>query len=126
LLARHDEREVVAVGDDEVEPSSEDFRALLRQRLRPGPEGFAGRPDRPDGLAVSEARDFRDQRAGRRIADFIDAFAGPRAVDQALGLEERFVGKFYGKPLGSEPSRRWKQAMIWRAFPDRGRGSQIK
>ena len=84
LLARHDERDVIAVGDDEIEPAAQNFRPLFGKRFRPGPEGLLRRLDRAHRLGIAEARDLGDQRPGRGIMDRVDPLADPRAVDQAL------------------------------------------
>ena len=96
LLARHDQREIVAVGDDEVEPAPQNVGALLRQLLRPGPEGFARRLDRPNGLGVAKARNPRDQRAGRRIADRIEALADPCPSTRHWFLRREGSASFMG------------------------------
>ena len=81
LLAGHDQRDVVAIGDDELEPAPEDRAALLGGAPGPGRKGARRRFDRVDGLRFAEARDFGDQRAGGGIVDGVDAFADPFAVD---------------------------------------------
>src|SRR5208283_1633299 len=86
LLAGHDERDVVAVLHDEVEPAAQDSRPLLRQRPRPGAEDARRDLDRADRFGVAEARNLGDERAGRRIMDRIDPRADPFAVDKALAL----------------------------------------
>ena len=99
LLAGHDEGDVVAIGDDEVEPAAQDLRALLRQRLRPGAEGALRRLDRADRLGFAEARDLGEDYAGRRIGDRTSPLADPFAVDEALAFQERGIGEFHREGL---------------------------
>ena len=54
LLARHDERDILAIGDDEVEPAPQDFRPLFGQRFRPRAEGFSAASIAPHRLGVAE------------------------------------------------------------------------
>ncbi len=96
LLAGHDQRDVLAVGDDEVEPEAQDFRPLLGKPFRPWLKRALGRLDRADGLGMAEARDLGDQRPGRRIMDGVDPLAHPGAVDQALALQKGWIGEFHG------------------------------
>ena len=61
LFAGHDERDVVAIGDDEVEPAAQDLRALFRQCLRPRAEGALSRFDRADRLRFAKARSLGER-----------------------------------------------------------------
>jgi hypothetical protein len=45
---------------------------------------------------MAEARNFGDERRGRRIADRIDPLADPFAVDQAFVFEKGGIGEFHG------------------------------
>ena len=102
LLARHDERDVLAVHDDEIEPAAQDLGALFRQGLRPRAEGARRRLYRADCVGMAEARDLGDERASRRIIDRVDALADPFAVDEALVLEQRGIGEFHQRPPAFE------------------------
>ena len=96
LLAGHDEGDVVAIGDDEVEPASQDPRPLLGQRLRPRAEGALSGFDRVNRLRFAKARRFGENGAGRRVGDRTGPLSNPFAVDQALAFEERRIGEFHG------------------------------
>src|SRR5271166_3735113 len=99
LLARHDECDVLAIGDDQIEPAAQDFGALFGKRFGPGPERPLGRLDRAHGLGMAEARDLGDQRPGRGIMDRVDPLADPGAVDEALAFEQGGIGEFHGASL---------------------------
>ena len=86
LFAGHDERDVVAVGDDEVEPAAQDLRPLLRQCLRPGTEGALRRFDRANRLRFAKARRLGEHHAGRGVGDRTRPLPHPFAVDKALAL----------------------------------------
>src|ERR1700677_1235197 len=98
LFAGHDERDVVAIGNDKVEPAAQDLRALFRQCLRPRAEGAVRRFDRADRLGFAEARRLREHGAGRRIGDRTRPLPHPFSVDKALAFQERRVSEFHGKP----------------------------
>ena len=99
LFAGHDERDVVAIGDDEVEPAAQDLRALLRQCLRPRAEGALRRFDRANRLGFAKARRLGEHRAGRGVGDGTRPLPHPFSVDKALAFQERGIGEFHGEGL---------------------------
>src|SRR5690606_20939172 len=91
LLGRHDGAEVVLVRHHEVEPATQDGRALLAGLGPPFRPGTVGGLDRPAGLGRAHVRNGADPVAGRRVVDADRATAVgayPGTVDIGLLAEQ--------------------------------------
>jgi ParB family chromosome partitioning protein len=91
LLGGEDQREVLAIGDDQVEPFAQDIGALLGGELGPGGKGTLGGFDRLRRFRRAHHRDLRKLDAIDRIGDGPRRRADPRAVDVAMLAQQRRV-----------------------------------
>ena len=91
LLGGQDQRKVLAVGDDEIEPLSQNVGALLGRELCPGRECALGGFHRLRGFRGAHDRDFRELDAVDGIGDGPRRRADPGAVDVAAVFQERGI-----------------------------------
>jgi hypothetical protein len=91
LLRRQDQREVLAVGDDQVEPLAQNVGTLFRRELGPGREGAFGGLDRLRRFRGAERRHLGQFHAIDRIGDGTRRRADPGAVDVAAVAQQRGI-----------------------------------
>ncbi len=91
LLGGEDQREVIAIGNDQVEPFAQQHRALLRRGLRPGLEGTFRRFDRLGGFLGAKPGHADDGGAGGWIVDLDGGGADPGAVDETAVAQQRGI-----------------------------------
>ena len=91
LLRGQDQREVLAVGDDQVEPFAQDVGALLGGELGPGRKRALGGFDGLRRFRRAHDRHFRKLDAIDRIGHGTGRRAGPGAVDVALLAQQRGI-----------------------------------
>ena len=91
LLGGEDQREIFAVGDDQVEPFAQDVGALLGGKFRPGRKRPLGGFDRLRCFRRAHHRHLRQLDAVDRIGHGIGRGAGPGAVDVALVAQQRRI-----------------------------------
>ena len=88
LLGGEDQREVLAVGDDQVEPSAQDVGALFRGELRPVRECAFGRLDRAVASSVISRGTFASSMPFTGLVTG-SRRSGPGAVDEAAVAQQR-------------------------------------
>jgi hypothetical protein len=91
LFGSEDQRKVLAVGDDEVEPFAQNVGALLGGQLGPRRKRALGGFHRLRRLIRAHRRHFCQLDAVGRIADGIGRRADPGAADVALLAQQRGV-----------------------------------
>lgn len=91
LLGGEDQRKVLAIGDDQLEPFAQNVGALLGGVLGPGGKGPLGGFDRLGRIVRTKLRNLRKLDAGGGIVDGKDRRADPGAVDVAGLLQQRRV-----------------------------------
>ena len=91
LLGGEDQRQVLAVGDDQVEPFAQNVGALFGRELGPGRERALGGLDGLRRFRGAERRHLRQLDAIDRIGDRARRRADPGAVDVAAVAQQRGI-----------------------------------
>jgi hypothetical protein len=109
LLEGHDPRQVVLVGEDQLEPGAQERAAGLREAPRPARKGGMGGLDGVGALAGRKARDVADRGAGGRVGHGdrrAVARRAPAAVHVGEAAKQRAVvqsgHQFVGDGVGGE------------------------
>ena len=114
LLRGQDQREVLAVGDDQVEPFAQNVGALFGRELGPGRERALGGFDRLRRFRGAERRHLCQFHAVDRIGDRARRRADPGAVDVAAVAQQRGIFQAVVQRGGGGLERERQRAGSWR------------